>query len=226
MRSRFDVVVSSILTICAVAIAGSVVYRTFAAPPVMQPGRMSAFYVDRWEEALEIGYPLTGHSKQVPGVATLVVVADLECPACRGFYSTEAELVAEYGDRLKVIHVSHPLDYHRFGRASAQAADCAEQLGSFKAFVDVVYAKQDSLGLKSWTSYASEAGIQDSTRIAQCATDQGVYPRIDAGLEYGRTIQLEGTPTVLLDGWRFAGVPSREEVRSKVDSVLQAKSAG
>jgi len=36
-----------------------------------------------------------------------------------------------------------------------------EQQGRFREYLDVLLERQDSLGLKPWTSYGAEAGVPD-----------------------------------------------------------------
>ena len=74
-------------------------------------------------------------------------------------------------------------------------------------FASVAFAKQDSLGLKPWQSYATEAGIADTARFARCVLSTSPVPRIDDGLALGRRIGVRGTPTVVINGWRLARPP-------------------
>lgn len=93
---------------------------------------------------------------------------------------------------------------------------------SIQAWVDAIFAKQDSLGLKTWESYAEDARIGDTELMRQCAVRAGPFARIEAGLAFGTRIDPRGvaTPTVLINGWRYPRVPSREDVDAAIDSVL------
>jgi hypothetical protein len=88
-----------------------------------------------------------------------------------------------------MVFVHFPLPIHRFAVQAAQATECASLKGRFLNFIDAVYRKQDSLGLKSWGSYA-----------------------LEAGRELGLRWQILGTPTVIINGLRYASPPTKREI--------------
>jgi protein-disulfide isomerase len=217
MWGRVDRLLSVALTAAAVAIAVSVTFRTFFAAD-RSPERRPE-YMRSWKTILRSGILLGG---KADAPITLIEVADLECPACRAFHSTVQALLAEYS-QLRVVFVHWPLDYHKHALPAARAAECAFQRGAFREWVEAVYAKQDSMGTKSWASYAREAGIRDTTAIEQCATDPRITARIADGISFAKQIEASGTPTVLLNGWRYRGTPSREQIKRGVDALLRGQ---
>jgi protein-disulfide isomerase len=70
-----------------------------------------------------------------------------------------------------------------------------------------VFEKQDSLGLKSWSSFALDAGIQDTVMFARCAGDTVELPLVVRGRALGERIGVRGTPTILINGWRMPAPP-------------------
>jgi protein-disulfide isomerase len=135
-----------------------------------------------------------------------------------------SELLAERVRDVRALYVSFPLAYHRFALPAARAAECASESGGFRRWIDVVYSKQDSLGLKSWASYAVEAGIVDTARIQACATSRAEFVRIAAGQDFGSRIDLTGTPTVIANGWRFRDTPTKETLGRAIDDLLSGRS--
>ncbi len=67
-----------------------------------------------------------------------------------------------------------------------------------------MYLKQDSLGLKSWLSYAVEIGVASPDLFAACVASDAPKHRILAGLAIGKKFEIQGTPTVIVNGWRYA----------------------
>lgn len=99
-----------------------------------------------WAEIQRSGV-LVGDSDAAIEVA---VFSDLECPFCKQFHETVIELQRELGrDHVAYRFVHFPIGNHRFARPAARAAECAATSGDFGPFLDTVFAKQDSLGLKS-----------------------------------------------------------------------------
>lgn len=118
--------------------------------------------------------------------AAIVEFADFECPFCRRFHATYADLKRRFGDDLSLVFIHYPLGSHRFARPAARAAECAATRGRFGDYARLLYLKQDSLGLKSWGSFAFEAGIQDTLAFSRCAIDTVVVQRIENGLALGK----------------------------------------
>lgn len=134
--------------------------------------------------------------------------SDLECPFCAKFHKAILDARQRYGDSLAVVFVHYPLvEQHKLALAAARAAECAARQDHFEEFITKVYEKQDSLGLKTWSSFASEAGLRDTAAINKCATASDRIARIEDGREVGRKIGVAGTPTVIINGWRYAIPP-------------------
>ena len=210
------------LTVCAITITGIFAYRSLVVtrrPPGASREQAPVGFVDDWREAADIGFALGGPDS---GGVTILELTDLECPACRGFHETVEEILSERTD-VQLIYVPHPLSYHRFAMPAPRAAECAYDIGALQRWISVVFSEQDSLGLKSWGQLAEEAGIADTAQIALCARQAGVTPRIQAGLDFGSRIGMAGTPTVLINGWQFEGVPSRGQLNSAIRKVLRGE---
>ena len=149
--------------------------------------------------------------------------SDLECPACRAFHRALGSVLAAHSKDVSAVFVHYPLAQHRFAMAAARAVECAAAVGQFAQLVASFYDKQDSLGLKSWGSYAREAHIRDTTSIAKCATSSARVARVEAGLAYGNRIGVQFTPTIIINGWRLAGTPSQLELERIVQALLKGE---
>jgi protein-disulfide isomerase len=126
-------------------------------------------------------------------------------------------------EQLATYFVHFPLPRHTFARPAARAAECASDQDRVLAFHDLLYEKQDSLGLKPWSSYASEAMVPDMTRFASCVTDTAIVARIEAGIALGKRLALRGTPTVLVNGWRFEHPPTQVELLQTIEALREGK---
>lgn len=86
--------------------------------------------------------------------------------------------------------------------------------------VDVLFRKQDSLGLKPWAGYATEAGVPDTAAFNACASTTTATARIDEGLRIGNAIGVRGTPTIVVNGWKFPLAPDEGELNKRIKSLL------
>jgi protein-disulfide isomerase len=96
--------------------------------------------------------------------------------------------------------------------SAAMAVECVALQGDVGSFVDLTFVKQDSVGLKSWPSYAAEAGIPDLPAVEACLRSPPPMPRIDRGLALAQELGLKGTPSVVVNGWVYPAPPPAEEL--------------
>ncbi|NUQ11253.1 MAG: thioredoxin domain-containing protein [Gemmatimonadaceae bacterium] len=223
MSGRLEKALSIILTASAVAMAVSLVQRTFFENPA--PGRRPSVsddpvFLSGWGEL--VGQGVLVGSRLAP--VQVVVFSDLQCPFCKQFHHSLMASVREHGARIAFTFVHFPLSGHQYAPDAAKAAQCAESQGAFSSFLDVVFAKQDSLGHKTLESYAFEAGVTDTTRFRMCFSDTGADSMVMRGLALGQSIQVAGTPTVIVNGWRFPTTPPDTQFRRVVSDVLAGTS--
>lgn len=190
------------LIAAALVIAVSVAWREWRAtrsPAPAAVGKVNEYLPD-WERMLSVGLWVGDRNAPVK----VVVFVDLECPACRQFHAQWLGASPKVRSSTALVVVHLPLPQHRFARQAARALECADRTGHAGPLMDVVFEKQDSLGLKRWTSYADEAGIELPHPFEECVMGSAPFPRIDAGLAMGTEIGVTGTPTVIVNGWRYA----------------------
>jgi protein-disulfide isomerase len=96
---------------------------------------------------------------------------------------------------------------HRFALGAARATECARGEDKFGSMVDALFNKQDSLGLKSWVSYGVDAGLRDTAAFARCMSSSASISSVEAGRSLGRRMEVNGTPTIIVNGWRFQAPP-------------------
>jgi protein-disulfide isomerase len=215
MRYYFERLMSLVLTLAAVAMAVTFVHREFfAASSASGPARVAG-----WTELLESSV-LVGDSG---APVKIIEFMDLECPACKTFNESVRAVRRKYPQEVAVAVVHLPLPFHKFARAGARAAECAHGQDRFDQFLNTVYDKQDSIGVKSWASFAADAGVRDLSAFRQCTSASEEVPRIEAGVALARKIQVAATPTVIVNGWRYRSPPSRGELDRVVAAILAGR---
>lgn len=214
-----------VLTIAAVAVAAVLVHREFgtrAAPAAMARATLAFEYVEEWQELVAKGRTVGRPTAPVK----IVEFMDLECPACRGFHASTQVIREKYKNDVAFVFVHVPLGMHRFAVPAARAAECAAVAGRFSEMVDAIYRKQDSLGLKTWVSYARDAQVADTASFGRCASLSSVVSSAEDGIAAGRSIGLTGTPTVMVNGWRFSHTPSEAELVHAIEELRAGRSLG
>lgn len=210
-------VLTAAAVVMAVAVSAAEVRRLF------HPGARSTIvreptFFDGWN-AIEGTFRLQGEST---APVRLVEFSDLECPACRMYHqSTLPRLVERFGDSLSV-EISHlPLPGHRFAVAAARAAVCAAAQGRTSEFVEHVFKAQDSIGLKSWTSFAVAAGMKDTAEFMRCSASQSTASAVERSISVASRLGVVATPTLMVNGWVLGNDP--DELARVISATLAAR---
>jgi protein-disulfide isomerase len=210
MSERVERAVTGLLVLAAGYFAIASVRSQFkgrVSPAVAEADKPPERLQD-WDALVAAGVLLEDSSAEV----RVLVLSDLECPYCRQFHSRIRNLQRSETD-VALIFVHYPLDRHRFARPAARALECSGEEGRFSDFLDRVYEYQDSLGFKTLTAFAMDAGVRDTARFNRCVADTVEVERIERGLALGKKIGLRGTPTVVVNGWHFNRIPDEDLLR-------------
>ena len=114
---------------------------------------------------------------------------------------------------------------HRFAYPAARAAECAGRQGRFEAFHDLVYAKQESLGLKTFAEFARESGVSNLRAFASCIATTTSVPAIEADISEALRVGGIGTPTILVNGYRLPEPPDSAALATIIFAELNKKKA-
>jgi protein-disulfide isomerase len=207
-------IATGVMVICVVWIAGMSVRRELW-PRRAEASHPAPIQISNWPRLLDGGHRIGPASAPV----TIVVFTDFECPFCRAFVSgTMPAIVKSYPGQVSFAIRHFPLPTHRFAYPAARAAECAANQRSFDAFHETLFLTQDSLGLIPFRELARRVGVPDLDAFERCNAIGGTVPIIEADINLAREIKVNGTPTVIVNGWLVQ--PDSASVDSLVKSFL------
>jgi protein-disulfide isomerase len=158
---------------------------------------------ERVNKLLEKG--ITGPSrgpKDAP--VTIVEFGDLQCPACKAAQpAIEGLIAAEPNARF--VFQNFPLEMHNWAAKGAAYADCVGQASNdaFWKFVAKTYETQSDITAENadqkLTALADGAGVKGAD-IAACASQPATKARVDASIALGKSVNVNGTPTLFING--------------------------
>ena len=192
------------IALAALALAGSLVRREYSSerPPMLESAPPPPMFLSEWLALDSVGVPLDTAS----GPLHVYIFSDLEGPFCALFHKKVIPSVyRQFANDVTVRLIHLPLRSHKFSRRAAEALECAAVQKRAAAFLDRAYAKQDSIGLVSWTRFALDAGVPDSLAFERCLLSPPIE-RIAAGETLSVQLDIRSTPTIIVNGWRFAGI--------------------
>jgi hypothetical protein len=200
-----------LVVLCALVVTALVVRRELLEPAAGAEPTTSVLDDSLWNELVSAGHRRGDSAAKL----TIVEFADFECPVCRR-YSTEvlAPLMADSAASVAVLFRHWPLPYHRFAYPTARASECAALQSRFFEFHDLLFLKQDSLGLKPLDTFAIEAGVQDIGAFSRCTAESGILPNVERDAALAKAIKGRGTPTIVANGILFDQPPGLDELRA------------
>jgi protein-disulfide isomerase len=173
------------------ATGGSAVVQapTAAAPTPQAPGE---------PETAQNLPPVTedDHIRGDLSSATVAVIeySDFECPFCQRHHPTMQQIMTEYGDKVVWVYRHFPLSFHPNAQKSAEASECAAEIGGKDAFwtmTDKIFEKgADNTRL---TSYATEIGLNES-RFKTCLDSGKFAQKVQDHMNGGSQAGVSGTP--------------------------------
>lgn len=164
---------------------------------------------DPVKEKLEKG--MTGPARGPKDAAvTIVEFGDLQCPACKAAQPTVEALVAAE-PKARFVFQNFPLEMHNWAAKGAYYADCVaqESTDAFWKFVASTYAQQSDITAENadekLTAIAESSGVKGAD-IATCAATPVAKAHVDASIALGKSVNVNGTPTLFINGRSIGNV--------------------
>lgn len=161
------------------------------------------------------------------GDVTLTVYEDIVCPACRRFHEQFVPVIDRDYVQPGVVTCEFrdfPLEMHApRSFEAANAARAVQNAGgpeAFFAYVDLLFANQDSLSLDTYDRLA--AAVDADGEAVRAATEGRTYRKtIDRDLSRGRDAGVRGTPAVFVNG----SAPAELSMAAISDAIETARPA-
>jgi protein-disulfide isomerase len=142
---------------------------------------------------------------------TVVEFSDLQCPHCKDAHPALEKLMTE-AKNVRVVFQSFPLPMHDWAAKAAAYADCVSRSSNdaFWKFIQSVYGAQSDITAanadEKLTGFADSAGVKGAD-IAACAAKPETTSRVEKSVALGKTLDVNSTPTLFVNGRRVPGVP-------------------
>lgn len=153
---------------------------------------------------------------------------DFECLPCSLLYPILKKAEADYGERLSVTFREYPLSKHSHALEAARAAEAAGLQGRFWEMHDSLYEER-LVWLKATDtrsaliSCAAKLGL-DIERFKKDMESDQVSERIAADQERVRSLELDRTPSVFINGDRVTARPiTTEALHAAIDAALRSQ---
>ena len=151
---------------------------------------------------------------------TIVEFSDFQCPFCQRAAPTLKHVREAYGDKVRVVWKDFPLtQIHPQALKAAEAGQCAAEQGKFWEFHDHLFGNQQALQPDDLKKSAADVGL-DAAKFNACFDSSKFADKVQAGMEAGRRLGVNSTPTMYLNGRVISGAQPYEVFASMIDEEL------
>jgi protein-disulfide isomerase len=163
------------------------------------------------------GAPFKGPAK---APVTIVEFTDFHCPFCKQVLLTLTQLVARYGDQVKLVFKDFPIDQLHPGASKAhEAARCANEQGKFWPFHDKLFANATKTSPPELKTYAGEVGL-DVAAFEKCYASGKYTVAVQKDIDEGRNIGVNGTPGFFINGRLLSGAQPLDAFARVIDDEI------
>ena len=174
-----------------------------------------------------------------PGApVVLVEFSDMQCPHCKEEAKTIREnLIQIYPKQVRLYFKDFPLtSIHPWAKAAAMAGRCVfhNNASSFWDYHDWIFAQQDAITPENLRDkvmeWAKGQKDIDSLQLGRCIDDKATEKEVEASAEEAVALQVDGTPTMFINGRRLPAGPDWNTLKRVIDNEIKyqetAKDAG
>lgn len=164
------------------------------------------FGADPFQPAREVLQRKAKGAASGPATASVTIweFSDLQCPHCKAAQPTLQRLLADLPN-ARLVFQEFPLPMHDWALNAAQFAECVrrEKPEAFFPFVQSVYDDQAQITAENAAQrlrdLAAAAGARPDA-VAACASRPSTFVQINDSIELGKSLGVNGTPTLFVNG--------------------------
>ncbi|HEY1541678.1 MAG TPA: DsbA family protein [Xanthobacteraceae bacterium] len=157
---------------------------------------------------------------------TIIEYASMTCPHCAHFaLNTFPELKEKYIDTGKVRYILREFPFDPVAAGAFMLARCAGK-DKYFAIVDLLFRTQQTWAvdkpLEPMLATVKQAGFTEQS-FKECLANQKVLDGIEAVRKRATDeFKVDSTPTFFINGQKYTGALSFEEMQKLIDPLLKA----
>ena len=150
---------------------------------------------------------------------TIQEFSDYQCPYCKRAEANMEELLALYPEDVRLVYRQFPLDFHPQARGASEAAICADSMGRFWEYHDLLFDHQKNLGTEALIGYAEGLGL-DRKEFEACLEADSTRIRVDEDIAAARATGATATPTFFINGIQLRGAKPASAFQPIIDREI------
>jgi protein-disulfide isomerase len=150
----------------------------------------------------------------------IVEFSDFQCPFCSQAANVVHQIRQKYGDKVRFTFRQFPLPMHPNAIEAAEAALAAGTQGKFWEFHDRLFKNQQKLDRAGLEEHAKETGLNVAA-FKKSLDEHKFAPVVEADMKLGEKVQVNGTPSMFVNGTRVANPTNFEAVSALIETALK-----
>jgi protein-disulfide isomerase len=164
--------------------------------------------------------PVTGSSSQKIIMAEF---SDFECPYCAKAHEVVKEFMAKNGNDVTLVYKHFPLkQIHQQAEPAALASWAAFQQGKFWEYHNALFEQQSKLGEEFYVELAKNLKL-DIDKFNRDRKSNEAKEAVKKDFELGKSLGVRGTPSFVINGVFFSGVPNIQDLEGLVAQIKAGK---
>jgi protein-disulfide isomerase len=157
----------------------------------------------------------------VKAPVTIVEFSDMQCPHCKQVAPTIEKLL-EQEPNAHFVFQNFPLPNHNWAEKGAAYVDCVGRASNDAVwkFIQKTFEQQESIteanADEKLKAIATDSGA-NADQVAACAAKPDTKARIEASLALGKSVGVNGTPAIFINGRMLSGGVPPEVLKQIVD---------
>lgn len=152
---------------------------------------------------------------------TIIEYGDFQCQACRSVGDSIAIIQRTYPNDVRFVFKHMPNESaHPLATPAAIASMCAKEQQAFWPYYEELFARQAFLSEEQFLQIAAGLNL-NLKRFEQCISYRETLPLVKRDFDEGRGLAITATPTVFIQGERYVGALSTDELLGYVEAVLE-----
>jgi protein-disulfide isomerase len=171
-----------------------------------------------------IPVPIAGAPSKGPADARITIVefSDFECPYCSKAALKVDAILQAYPKDARLVYKHYPLPDHPHAKLAAAAALAAQNQDKFWPMHDKLFANGRKLSPEMINGIAKDVGL-DVGKFQADVQSAGVKQRLQKDIADGDKVDIQGTPTIFINGKRYNGALELVLIKPVLDAELKGK---
>ena len=151
---------------------------------------------------------------------TIVEFSDFQCPFCSRGEATIDQVLAKYGDDVRLVFRDFPLSIHPHAEGAAIAGNCAREQGKYWEMSRAMFANPGKLSAADLAASAASIGL-DAEKFKACMASSESRAEVQRDVADGQALGISGTPTFFVNGVMIVGAREIDVFARTIDRELE-----